>query len=156
MRKSDKMNKKGGMSIAIVLLTLFTLILCTYALYMFNTSKRALDEPLVVSSYAENLYVKEVIINFYIQRIADKIGISASKGEFIENFRKELSKYKFGGNYAVSELGQTESQLKEENVNQIDGKWGIELTIKINDSANINKNDKYKAEYSYKKVFIRR
>lgn len=152
-------NKKGGMEISIVLLVLATLILSTFALYTFYTKQKSMQEKIYITKFLEDIYSKEEQINFYIDNILEKSAKDFNKEDseekLIENFTRELSKYKINNNYIVPELAQIEEQVNEEHIkyDKDNQKVTAEFQITLEDKVADNGKELFSAVYTYTKKF---
>ncbi len=141
------MKNKKGMNLAILILVLAAVLLCSYALIAFNLRKAGLNQK-VEAANLENVYIIEETLNFNINSIMEKSS-GETPEEFISNFKQELAKYKSSGEYVPYQLSQVEAQLTPEKA-IIDGKnVFLTLTFKIEGDAN----DKVYASYTYTKTF---
>lgn len=154
------MNKKGT-SIAIVLLVLMALTLSLLALYSFNKKTGNFSVVVKDARFLDEVYARENEVNFYVNNIIEKavMGIDKNnfdKTRFIENFKKELLKYKRKQGWAVFELSQVESQINENAVEIIQN--GENKTVSVTFSIKIEKNfdDKFLSSYLYEKKFERK
>ncbi|MFH1710873.1 MAG: hypothetical protein ABH840_01015 [Nanoarchaeota archaeon] len=148
------MNKKGGMSMAILLLVFGTLILCTYTLYSFNTRSKTFDDTFVVSQAIGSVYSGEKEINFYVQSIINTIDNPSDEADFINKFSEELDKYKVNGKLYPPELEQVKKQLIIENIVKDNGKFGIKLAILLSGSEKVDNVERYSVSYAYEKTFF--
>ena len=149
--KKFMVNKKAD--VAITLLVVMTLVVAGAALFIFITSP-ADEENIKINTYKylDGINEEATRINLIVQDIVEKSasGISTEK-EFIDNFKKELNKYKDKqGSYVVPELEQVEEQVKEENIelDKDNGKISLELEITIK-----NEISDFSALHTYKKKF---
>ena len=148
------MINKRGMSIAIVLLVLGTLILCTYSLYSFTTRDKYFEDTLGVSQLVGTAYEREQEINFFIQDILNSIKNPSNEDDFISKFSSELDKYKVNGEFYPIELEQVKKQLVSENVIKENGRYGVKLSITIS-ASNEGKNAKRDSvNYTYERRFL--
>lgn len=112
-------NKKG--EISIVLLVLMTLVLVGATLFVFNINLGKFKTKITNVRVLEEVYVVENQINFYINEIMEETlkNNKNNKKDFIDNFKQGLGKYKIGEEYLIKELSQVEDQadniIVEEN-----------------------------------------
>ena len=89
------MNKKATTQIAIVLITLMTLILCGAALFSFLTGK-SLDKKMTDAKFIENVYLREEQISLFVYEVArDALKKSApfNIDKFKTDFKAEINQY---------------------------------------------------------------
>mgnify|MGYP001595905303 FL=1 len=147
------MNKKA-VSISILLLVVSSLILSITSLSYFSIKNRDIKKTIGVSSEIDKLYLKESLLNFYLRDVFEKAvmessissDIETSKNVFIDNFRKELEKYKDkNGLYPMTELKQAES-IGEESLELSEDKLVLRLNLELKEV--------YVKEYDENGVFI--
>ena len=122
------MNNKA-VSLPILLLVITSLVLSIISLTYFIIKENNIHEIISVSSQLDQIYLKELLLNFYVQDVFDKsvVGIRAAsstskdvetaKIAFIDNFRKELVNYKDkNSRYPVDELALVELKILEDNI----------------------------------------
>lgn len=145
-------SKKGGVSIAIVLLVILTLVLVISSLVLLSGRSKEVIEGLGRAFIVENIYSQKEVINFNIQNLVDMSAKEAdSKEQFIDNFNTNLEKYKnANGDYIIPELIQLENQL---DVNGVVLNNGFEIPFDIKIETKDLENG-ISIEYSYKKTFI--
>lgn len=140
--------------VAITLLVLMTLALTLATLYMFNTHVNKVSSTIQDSRFLDKIYYNEEKINFYTNEIVEK-AIASMKGktkeEFIDNFKKELEKYKKNETYIVDGLSQLDEQLNVNNVEISDKEVSISFNIKIDEKYK----EKFIVSYAYNKKFTR-
>jgi len=145
-------NKKA--SIATIVLVFMTVALAGVSLFIFITNTNKVGGNIVDSRILDGVYVKENAVNFYINEIMAKAiaksDFGYGKGDFIDNFKKELEKYKLNEDFVVEELEQLGDQINDENVRVLDNK--VYLNVKIEIKLNP---DKFKIAYVYEKEFVR-
>jgi hypothetical protein len=143
-------NKKADSLMAILLIVMLTFVLL--GLSFFYLAYRAEKIRQITSSGIENVYIREELINFYIQNIMDSsVKISGgNKATFISEFKKRVNLYKRNGEFTIVEFGQIEPQLQEDKIIIEDGKMGLPLEFKI--SGWTTENEIY-TEYFYRKTF---
>ena len=152
MKKNVK-NKRAN--IPITLLVLMTLVLTVSALYSFNTHVNKVSTEVKDSRFLDYIYAQENKINFYIDDMMEKAVVktvvidSDTKSFFIDNFKKELLKYKKNETLVPEELNQIEQQINLENVNIKDKEISINISIKIEKKFQ----DKFIISYLYTKKF---
>jgi hypothetical protein len=139
------MRNKRGMSIALVLLVLATLVLTTFALFTFYSREKSIQEKIHTTRFLEDTYTEEDLINFYLQDIFDEAQ-GESEEEFVDSFKEELKKYKIDGKFLVDELGQVERQVEKIEVDE--GKVMVEFQIEL-----AGKSGAFSADYIYNKKF---
>ncbi|MEK6830940.1 MAG: hypothetical protein AABX77_02830 [Nanoarchaeota archaeon] len=156
----SKMNKKA-ISISILLLVISSLILSILSLAYFMTKNNDIKRTISFSNGIDEVYLKEDLLNFYLQDIFDKavrdleaILDSVDSGQaFINSFKKELNDYKDkNGNYPMKELQQAENQISEENVELTDNKLVLKLHLEIKKSY-ISGEEGGTFTYNYEKQF---
>lgn len=149
-----KFFNKRGMELAIPFLVLMTIILTISALMIFNLNSNRTVANMDDYSLMDNILVKEKQINFYINDIFENSVSEIQKGrdiktQFIENFNKELNKYKNNEIFYIKELEQLEGQLDLDKINLEDKKISIIFKIEIGKEFP----DKLIVVYSYEKEF---
>jgi len=132
------LNNKKSMILAIILLVLATLALTSLSLYTFYQRERNIGEKIYVGKLLEQLYVKEEKINLYISMAMDD---ASKEGDFVENLKFELEKYKV----VAPELSQLDEQM--DNV-KIGEKIEAEFEIKLGMSEDV-----FSASHIYVKKF---
>ena len=132
---------------AILLLAIATVVLCTYALIAFNLRGAKLNSQIAAASL-EEVYLIEEILNYNINNIMEK-SAGGTAEEFISSFKQELVKYKSDGEYNPYQLSQVEEQLIPGKVAIENGKVFLTLDFKIEGEIN----DKLSASYIYTKTF---
>lgn len=154
------MNKKGTMTVSIVLLVVFTLLLVSSALYMFITKNNSSYAKIYTPSALEDIYSKETQLNFYLMHFTENSAKGINEDDsnnikeiFLANFQKELDKYKTEGKFLIPEFSFVEPQLKEENVIIKDNAIKIKFKIKIEDSLKDKEKEILSAVYIYEKEF---
>jgi len=144
-------NKRGGVSISIVLLVIFTLVLVISSLTYFTTRSSGITKNLGNSFILERVNINVEEINFNIQNIVDRsFENSNSKEEFIDNFKLELEKYVIDGKFIIPELSQLESQLNSDSVVFSDKGVEVSFEIKVQDKVG----NEFLVDYKYTKTFI--
>ncbi|MBS3079325.1 hypothetical protein J4218_04340 [Candidatus Pacearchaeota archaeon] len=148
------MNKKAG-PIDITVLVFIALALSIGTLLIFYLHGGYVSSKIQDSRFLDGAYIKENLMNSYIDRIMDKSVVNVDKNNpipgFINNFQNELFKYKTNGTYVLAELFQLESQIKEENVQFIDGRIVFSVTINIISEYG----DKFDVNYVYSRKFFK-
>jgi len=147
-------DKKAGVSIAVVLLVIATIILSSFAIFSFITKQKNVEEVIYGNSL-QGVYAKESLLNFYIQEIGDRSakGVS-SEANFISNFKIELERYKDADeNYLLSELGQLNNQLNEESIKLENNQISANFDIEIKDKTLRDGKEILSASYKYAKTF---
>ncbi|MEK6859882.1 MAG: hypothetical protein AABX54_03635 [Nanoarchaeota archaeon] len=149
----QKITKNKKANIPITLLVLMTLVLTVYALYSFNTHMNKVSAEIKDSRFLDYIYARENEINFYVSDMIEMAALKSSedKSLFIDNFRKELFKYKKNESFIFEELNQVEAQINNENVEMNDKEVSINLSIKIEKKFQ----DKFIISYLYKKKFVK-
>lgn len=143
--------KKQGMSIAITILVIATLVISTLALFTFIIRQDSIKEQIYITGFLENIYSKEEQINFYINDMVDNAVSASGKNVelFMQEFKKQLDNYKNKeGKFFVEELSQLESQIREENIEINEDKLLIEFEVTIQEEEEI-----FSASYTYEKKF---
>lgn len=146
-------NKRAN--IPITLLVLMALVLTLAALYSFNTHANRVSAEIKDSRFLDYIYSKENEINFYINDIVEKAAVKTvainpdTKSLFMDNFKKELLKYKKNETFAPEELSQVEQQINLNNIEINDREVSINLSIKIEKKFQ----DKFIISYLYNKKF---
>ena len=91
------MNKKA-VSISILLLVVSVLILSITSLSYLSIKNKDIKKTFGVSSEIDKLYLKESLLNFYLDDIFEKsardFNYVNGKRVFIDNFMRELENYK--------------------------------------------------------------
>ncbi|MEK6872987.1 MAG: hypothetical protein AABW90_03165 [Nanoarchaeota archaeon] len=151
------MNKKA-VSISILLLVISTLILSITSLSYLIIKNRDIKKTIVVSSEIDKLYLKESLLNFYLDDIFEKavneFNYVNGKQIFIDNFRKELEKYKDkNGLYPMSELKQAES-INEENLDLSEDKLVLRSRLELKEVYVNGGGDGGTFIYKYEKEFV--
>jgi hypothetical protein len=146
------MNKKADQLMAILLIVLFTLLLVGLSFFYLAYKSQQIRQ--FTDSNIESLYIREKLLNLYVQDIMDSSAkISGEdKSIFILEFKKRLDLYKRNGQFIVIELEQIEPQLQESNIKIENGKIELPLNFKIGGWTTENK---VYAEYSYDRTFER-
>lgn len=148
------MKNKKGMELAIPFLVLMTIILVTSTLFVFNLNSKSVGTKIGDYGLLDDINIKEKQINFYINDVVENTISEIQKGkdvktQFIENFNKELNKYKNGEIFYVKELEQLQSQLNTDKIKIEDKKISIVFKIEIGEEFP----DKMTVIYSYEKEF---
>jgi len=159
-------NKKAGMSIPIVVLTILTLVLVVLTLFYFSTRDKENKKTLMVPSVIDELYIEEARLNYHIQIIfenaVENIEEGGGKESFIQIFKEELASYKDKtGKYLINGMEQVEEQMNNQdfiNKNLIIDNKKVELKLKMKlfKSRTDNNQDmtiNYEFEKSFEKVF---
>jgi hypothetical protein len=147
-------HNKKAMDIAIPVLVLMTIILVVSALAVFNLNSRKVEGKIEDYKFLEEIYFKENEINFYIKDIMEEAVSKIEKGmdiktQFIDNFKKEMQRYKKDEVFYVKELEPLENQLDRNKI-IIENKK-ITFKFKINFEKRFG--DKMIVLYSYEKDF---
>lgn len=154
--KMNKMNKKA-MSIPIVLLVILTLILIVTSLFYFNIKQKDVKETMMIPDEIDKVYIKQVQLNYYLDDIFDRstkdFELGDGKQAFIENYTKELSRYKVNGNWIMDELGQVESQIVENNVELNETAIILKLSLEILGEKEIDGKEVINIKYNYDRKF---
>tara|TARA_Y100000310_G_scaffold293944_1_gene323969 strand:+ start:177 stop:647 length:471 start_codon:yes stop_codon:yes gene_type:complete len=113
MESKFKMNK-GAVSLSVVLLVLSCFVLISLSLTFFVIKEKDALGKIVISSDIDEIYVRQALLNFYVQDIFDKASedflIEEGVVVFVSNFKEELEMYRDGdGNYPIGELGDLEN-----------------------------------------------
>ncbi len=147
MKQTLVCNKKAGVSISIVLLVLATLILVISSLFYFHIRADDLTGDISSAVFLEEIYSKEVKLNFYLENVFDKCSENfVSEEEFVNCFIEKIELYG-GSDIVVEGLEQIEGQLDEI---VFDGrKLGIEFDLLIEEDFE----DGLSVSYEYKKSF---
>lgn len=152
-----KNTKNKRANIPITLLVLMALVLTLAALYSFNTHVSRVSGEVKDSRFLDYIYSKENEVNFYINDIMEKAIAKTgtinpnAKSLFIDNFKRELLKYKKNQTLVPEELNQIEQQINMENIDINDKKISINLNIKIEKKFQ----DKFIISYLYNKKFLK-
>lgn len=151
----DIKNSKKGMELSIPLLVFFTLLLVASALLIFNWNSKKIEGKIGDYASLDEIYAKENEINFYIRDLMENSASKIEKGknprtEFINNFQKELLRYKKEGVFYVKELEQLENQLDADKI-VVDNKK-MSFNFKINLEKRFE--DRMIVFYSYEKEFF--
>ena len=124
----NQINKKGGVSISVVLIVLFSLIISLISLFYFMTKNNSADASIDETEILEKVYSRQSVLDYYIQNIVDKSAKeSVSREKFVDNFKSEIENYKDGNGFFAPEL--------EQALNQIDGSEivvGDKVSVKMN------------------------
>ena len=150
-----RMNKKGLLSNPIIWLVLLEVCLILFTLFYFNSKHQQVERTIVLSNEVDGVYIQEAQLNFILQNILDsaslRVDSSYSKESFINEFKKELNRYKnLDGSYFIKGLNQVEDQLNSGNVDINDKKVSLVLKFIIDNSGS---NNNLKVTYSYVKKF---
>lgn len=150
-------NKKGAMALATTILVIATLIITIYALFTFYTVKLDKSKNMGLYSNIEDLYIKEIQLNFLIEKIVENAALGErDKKAFLNKLKLELNKYKSpAGNFLnIPDLQQVESQLKEENIIEKEGNLSLRLNLIVRHEIKDAYLTLFDASYSYQKDFI--
>jgi len=112
------MNKKA-ISVPILLLALSCAFLTLSSLAYFIIIDSNTGEIIRVSQEIDNVYLEEILLNFYVQDIFDKavVGFNGDKQAFLDNFRRELLKIKNkNGLYPVDSLALLDLRFQNEDL----------------------------------------
>ena len=142
-------NKRAN--IPITLLVLMTLVLTIAALYSFNVHINNVSAEVKDSRFLDYIYSKENEINFYINDMMEKsiVKSAGDKSLFIDNFKKELLKYRKNEILVPEELNQVEQQVNMDNIKIDNKEVSMNLSIKIERKFQ----DKFIISYLYNKRF---
>jgi len=139
------MNKKAGVSIAVVFLVLATLILVVSALFYFNIKKQDYTRKIYSGTYLEEIYSEEEWIISYIREIVAEVSEQADSGEnFVELFNKRLSERPYEKQGVEIKLGDVRFE---------DGNFIVNTEIGINQGFGQDENS-ILIEYKILKTFI--
>ena len=149
------MNKKG-VSIAIVVLVLMTLVIIGAILYIFITHSDKIGTEIGDARVLNDFYLRENEINFYAYNIMENAALKTGKqgklevSNFVKNFKEELNNYKDDkGVYIFDFLSVIENQVSEKNVVIKDRKVSMNLGIKFSKDFG-----KLSVSYLYNKEFV--
>ena len=157
----NKINKKG-MSLAIVLLVIATLVLVSTALITFYVREKSYEDKIAAAGFLQDVYTKEAKINFYAYNVLENINSeNKAKEDIIKEFRNELSKYKesdwefiLDRNGALQKYKESDwiFTIKEDDVkiNPISIPLIINITKIVKDDKG---NEIFSATYVYDKTF---
>lgn len=150
-----KTNKKADL--AVTLLVFMSVALAGVASIIFITSERGMENKIVDARFMDEVYLKEELINFYINEIMEKAAVKdRTQEEIISNFSAELEKYKDqNGNYVLQELSQVEGQINNIKVENNKAEAEFEIMLKGNVAVKEKKAEKelFSAIYTYNKKF---
>ncbi len=149
------MNKKA-VSISILLLVVSVLILSITSLSYLSIKNKDIKKTFGVSSEIDKLYLKESLLNFYLDDIFEKsardFNYVNGKRVFIDNFMRELENYKDkNGNYPIEELKQAES-ISEERLELSENKLILNLKLELKE-VYVNNDESGVFTYNYEKRF---
>jgi len=146
-------NKKGVMSIAVLLLVLATLVLVIYSLFVFSIRSNSVQEYITSGVALEELYSRAVMLNFFLDDICYNVG---SGGNAISEFRAGLNQYKdSNGAYITSipyDLSQIESQLDGSHISYNGGLLKVNFNITMISTsyfADLSKGREFEVNYNY-------
>ena len=144
---NKKINKRGDISI--LLLVIMTLILVGATLFIFNINLGKFETELVNIKSIDSVYVAENQISFYVNRaLEDSIQKDISLDNLILNFETELGKYKDKqGNYFVKELKEIEERVGEIKIEN------NKIIFDLKDILIIRNSNRVGITYLYKKTF---
>lgn len=150
------MNKKA-VSISILLLVISSLILSITSLSYLSIKNKDVKRTIGVSGEIDKLYLKESLLNFYLEDIFEKavkdFNYLNGKRAFIDNFRKELERYKDkNGLYPINELKQVEN-ISEENLELSENRLGLKLNLELKEVYVDNYDEGGVFTYNYEKDF---
>jgi len=151
------MNTRAS-AIAVGLLVLATLVLSVLSLAFFIIEENRARDKIIVSGDVDEIYVKEDLLNFYIQDIFDKASedflIEEGVGVFEENFKRELGNYKTSdGKFPIMDLEGVEDIVDEGLGDNIEVS-GDRLVLRL-DLFVERVSGKLDIDYSYQKEFVR-
>ena len=147
-------NKKAN--IAVTLLVLMTVVLAGAILFIFYDNLKGIGIKITDSRYIDKIYVQENNIDFYTDLLMGQAIIGIDKEgdvetQFIDNFKKELDKYKDEkGEYLIEEFKKIEIFIKDKYV-EVDESNKISLSMDARLSSDF-KNRIY-SSYSYSRIF---
>jgi len=158
--KKRNWNKKA-VSLSILILVLACVSLSLWSLFYFSIKEGEFNQRIYIHTEVDEVYVKEVLINFYIQDVFDKavedLKFEEGKEGFVEKFKKELNKLKDKkGKYPIDDLKEIEEVVDQENfeskIDLSEEKLILSLDIVV---KNDNLDERVGADvtYSYKKDF---
>ncbi len=146
-------SNKKAVSIPILILVLSALVLITTSLFYFNIKARDIEKTVKIHSEIDKIYLKEALLNFYLEEIFDKSIGTDNKQGFIENFKKELNNYKDKyGNYPIEELKQVENKIVEENIELNEDKLILKFDLELKQYY-LSEKQNIIFSYNYKKEF---
>ncbi len=158
--KKASWNKKA-VSLSILILILACVSLSLWSLVYFGVKEGGFRARIYIHTDVDEVYVKEVLIDFYIQDVFDKavedLKFENGKEIFIKKFKEKLNELKDKkGKYPIDDLKKIEEQINQEDFeSKIDfneEKLVLSLDIVV---KNDNPDERVGAEvtYSYKKDF---
>jgi hypothetical protein len=152
--KQKKILKNKKANISITLLVFMVLVLSIATLFILSTSDEAEKSEMNHFIFINYIYIEKAKFDFYVQDIIDNSikGIE-TKQDFISNFQDELERYKQDGKYIIPEIGNIESQVKEENIEIKNNELIISFEISIKEEFNNNEVDLKQITYNYNKEF---
>jgi hypothetical protein len=147
------MNKKA-VSLSVVLLVLSCFVLISLSLTFFVIKEKDALGKIGISSDIDEIYVRQALLNFYVQDIFDRASedflIEEGASRFVSNFKEELGGYRDGGgNYPIGELGELEN-VDESMVELLEDR--LILRVDLNAKSRLEHMD---IDYSYQKEFVR-
>ncbi len=141
-------NKKAGVSISIVFLVLGSLIVFSFALFIFNSGLNKIEVNFIDVDSFNELRTQEVVISYYLENIFDKsverilINPNVNNINFKEFLFKEIIKEidsygEFNSNVAINQIFGQKDSLKIQDINVFenpneDGKiieWNVDFYL---------------------------
>ncbi|HLD97869.1 MAG TPA: hypothetical protein VI815_00930 [Candidatus Nanoarchaeia archaeon] len=130
--KKNKWGKNGGVPIAVFVLVIATIFLCSYALFTFYTSGQRVNAETNDFAFIDIEY-KTSLTEIYLSNIVGKVSlVSNTEEEFLANFNKELLLYKVNGEYELAEMKQFEDKLVLENIMLENNIFAVDIEINLN------------------------
>jgi len=150
------MNKRA-VSIPILILVLTAIGLSVLSLSYFIVKGNDINNVIKISNEIDEIYLKEQLLNFYLQDIFDKaaFGFNGDKKAFVDSFRRELLNYKDkNGLYSIGELAFVELKIIEDDfiddVQVIGNSLILRMDLSIKNDLS-NSND-IKLNYNYLRI----
>ncbi len=112
-------NKKAGVPLAIVLLTIAVFVLITLALFTFSFKQTKWSTTISSAEQIQETYFKAEILNFYLNQVCGSTNVNSGDNP-AEKFKQELEKYKADdGKYVFSDyfhINFIEKQIDSQHI----------------------------------------
>lgn len=146
-------NKKGAMSIALVIFIVAVSILFFLSILSYIRSKNLVQDKLETPGLIDSLYINSNEYELALQNIFDNsvkdFTFEQGKQKFIENYLAELRKQKEKAEvHYLSLLNQVESQINEKNIELSEEKIALNLKINLWNVDDDGSFPKIRVEYS--------
>jgi hypothetical protein len=145
---------KKGSAIAVGLLVLATLVISVISLMYFVIEKNSVNEDVGIADDVDEVYARQLLLNFYVQDVFDKASKNFQVEEGVEGFLGKfsvaLNEYKDSEeNYPIKEMEVLEDVSGDEILLNED-RLVLELDLRVEsrlESMDIN--------YDYNKEFVK-